>query len=123
MIINKMKGTLGKIIKADHYTYQSKIGTVDALLQLVDDITLGLDGTGIDCAQLASLDFSKAFGRLQPPIVTTKMKLHDFESRIINIISDFLQKTNKQTNSLVPCFFLYSTPIHFYPMLIRGLQQ
>ena len=76
-----MKGTLGNIIKG---------GTVDALLQLVDDITLGLDGTGIDCVQLVSLDFSKAFDRLQPPIITNKMK--QIEPRIINIISDFLHR-------------------------------
>ena len=102
-----IKGTLAKIIKADQYAYQSKIGTVDALLQLVDDITLGLDGIGIDCVQLSSLDFSKAFDRLQPSIVTNKMKLYGFKPRIINIISDFLQraqcvKLNEHSSEYIP---------------------
>ena len=100
--------TLGKIIKADRYANQSKIGTIDALLQLFDDITLGLDGTGIDCVQLASLDFSKALDRLQPAIITNKMKFYGFEPRIINIISDFLQrrsqcvKLNEHSSEYIP---------------------
>ena len=95
VIIDQMRGKLSEIIKPDQYAYQSKIGTVDALLQLVDDITSELDGTGVNCVQLASLDFSKAFDRLQPSIVINKMKLSGFNPKIINIVSSFLQKRSQ----------------------------
>ena len=82
VIIKKMRPTLETVIKKDQFAYQRKIGTVDALLQLVDDITSALDKSDVKYVQLASLDFSKAFDRLQPNIVLEKMKLCEFSSNI-----------------------------------------
>ena len=75
----------------EQYAYQPKIGTVDALLQLVDDITTALDGTNTKYVQLASLDFSKAFDCLQPHIVVEKMESDGFHTNIIKLISSFLK--------------------------------
>lgn len=90
VIINKLKPGLNDIIKSDQYAYQPKIGTVDALLQLVDDITSSIDGFGVKYVQLASIDFSKAFDRLQPQIVIDKMMKYGFNSNIVSIIFNFL---------------------------------
>ena len=75
----------------EQYAYQPKIGTVDALLQLRDDITTALDGTNTKYVQLASLDFSKAFDCVQPHIVVEKMENDGFKTNIIKLISNFLK--------------------------------
>ena len=83
VIINKLKPSLNDIITSDQYAYQPKIGTVDALLQLVDDIPSTIDGFGVKYVQLASIDFSNAFDRLQPQIVIDKMIKNGFNSNIV----------------------------------------
>jgi hypothetical protein len=69
IMINKMRSNLQEIIEPTQYAYQEKVGTIDAILQLVDDITADLDKLQTKYIQLASLEFSKAFDRLQPSIV------------------------------------------------------
>ena len=53
------------------YAYQPNISTIDALIQLIDDITAQLDNLNTNFIHSATLDFSKAFDKLQPakPIV------------------------------------------------------
>ena len=92
IIINKLRGKLADIIEPKQFAYQQKIGTVDALLQLIDDITCDLDQLRVKFVQLASLDFSKAFDRLQPAIVLEKMTKYGFNQNVINLVSDFLMR-------------------------------
>ena len=89
-IVGKLRPTLERVISKDQYVYQPKIGTVDALLQLVDDITTALDGTNTKYVQLASLDFFEAFDRLQPHTVVEEMKNDGFNTNI-KLISNFLK--------------------------------
>ena len=49
--------------------YRPKVGSTDALLQLLDDCTAELDLIESKYVQLACLDFSKAFDKLQPQIL------------------------------------------------------
>ena len=63
------------------HAYQSKIGTID--------------GTEVNCVQLALLDFSKVFDGLKRSIVINKMKLTGFNPKIINIVSSILQKRSQ----------------------------
>ena len=87
IIINKMRNTLSNIIDPSQFAYQNKIGTVDALIQLLDDYTSELDKPSVKFMQLAGIDFSKAFDRLQPPILIDKMRNYGFNENItINLL-------------------------------------
>ena len=83
VIISKMRGRLDKIIDPSQFAYQSKIGTTDALIQLLDDITGELDKPNIKFIQSASVDFAKAFDRLQHAVLINKMRGYDFNDNII----------------------------------------
>ena len=107
IIINKMRNTLSNIIDPSQFAYQKKIGTVDALIQLLDDYTSELDKPSVKFMQLAGIDFSKAFDRLQPPILIDKMRNYGFNESITKLVANFLQnrqqsvKYNDQCSSYV----------------------
>ena len=75
VVINKLKGVLSDAIASNQYAYRSKVGTTDAILQLLDDCTQDLDHPDSKYVQLASLDFSKAFDCLQPSILVEIMRI------------------------------------------------
>ena len=70
--------------------YRPSVGTLDAILQLIDDITSDLDLAHNSYVQLGCVDFSKAFDRLQPSIVLSKMKNYGVNENILDILADFL---------------------------------
>ena len=74
VIINKIRTSLTSAIMPHQYAYLPHLGTTDTMLQLMDDCTKELDTAGCKYIQLACLDFSKAFDRLQPSIVLKKWK-------------------------------------------------
>ena len=74
VIVNKLKSSIQTVISPTQYAYRPKLGTTDAILQLLDDLTADLDSPEHNYVQLACLDFSKAFDKLQPNIVIQKMK-------------------------------------------------
>ena len=76
VIINKMKSKLSELVDSNQYAYQPKIGTVDALIQLLDDFSENLDKAKTKFVQLAGVEFSKAFDRLQPNLLVNKMRGH-----------------------------------------------
>ena len=109
VVINKLKYKLTEIVDVNQFAYQSKIGTVDAVMQLVDDITNELDKPNIKCMQLASVDFSKAFDRLQPAVLVGKMKSYCFNLNLIQLVQSFLDnrqqcvKYNGMYSSNIDC--------------------
>jgi hypothetical protein len=90
IIIQKMRGTLNRIIEPSQYAYQPGIGTTDALLDYVDTYTSLLDKRDIRFIQSASLDFSKAFDRLQPSLLVEKMNRYSFNENVVALVSSFL---------------------------------
>ena len=91
VIITKLKGKLADIVDNSQFAYQSKLGTVDALIKQLDDFTLELDKAKTKFMQLAGVDFSKAFDRLQPPILIDKMRQHRFNENLTKLVANFLQ--------------------------------
>lgn len=69
----------------------SKIGTVDAILQLIDDCTSELDRKTTKYIQLTCLDFSKAFDKLQPSILLGKLVHCGVNSNIVNLLDNFFE--------------------------------
>ena len=67
------------------------IGTIEALIQLLDDFTQHLDNPSVKYIQSAALDFPKAFDRLQPPTLIKKMRYYDFNPAIVSLVSSFLE--------------------------------
>ena len=63
-LVNKLKAPLKDAIASNQYAYRPKVGSTDALLQLLDDCTAELDLIKSKYVQLACLDFSKAFDKL-----------------------------------------------------------
>ena len=108
VVINKLKYKLTEIVDVNQFAYQSKIGTVDAVMQLVDDITNELDKPNIKCMLLASVDFSKAFDRLQPAVLVGKMKSY-VNLNLIQLVQSFLDnrqqcvKYNGMYSSNIDC--------------------
>ena len=90
VIINKMRSKLEDVIEPAQFAYQPHIGTVDALIKLLDDFTSELDNPNVKYIQSAALDFSKAFDRLQPAVLIQKLEGYNFNPRIISLISSFL---------------------------------
>ena len=85
-----MRSKLDEVIKPSQYAYRPGISTTDALLQYVDDFTKFLDDQKNKFVQSACLDFSKAFDRLQPSIVLSKMRSYSFNENAIKLVSNFL---------------------------------
>jgi len=105
IIISKMKSTLSEIVDVNQFAYQPKLGTIDALTQLLDDFTDELDQPNTKFMQLAAIDFSKAFDRLQPAILHRKMQLLRFNNNITRLVGNFLssrKQSVKFTNILSP---------------------
>jgi hypothetical protein len=92
VIITKIKSSLVTVIEPSRYGYLPHLGTTDAMLQLLDDCTKELDLTASKYIQLACLDFSKAFDRLQPNILLRKLKSYGINQCIINLLEDFLKR-------------------------------
>ena len=90
VLVDKLRNSIQKVILPDQYAYRPHLGTTDALLQLLDDITLSLEDLENKFVQIGCLDFSKAFDRLQPNIVLDKMRKHGINTRLLSIIADFL---------------------------------
>ena len=55
--IGKMRSKLEEIIEPSQFAYQPNIGTVDALIKLLDDYTSELDNPNSKFIQSAALDF------------------------------------------------------------------
>ena len=85
-----MRSKLEDVIEPAQFAYQPHIGTVDALIKLLDDFTSELDNPNVKYIQSAALDFSKAFDRLQPAVLIQKLEGYNFNPRIISLISSFL---------------------------------
>ena len=96
VITDKLRPQLVKIIEPSKFAYQPKLGTVDALIKLIDDFTAEWDNPGTRYVQSAALDFSKAFDRLQPDILLDKTKNYKFNKNIISLVSSFLQNRDNQ---------------------------
>jgi hypothetical protein len=94
VIIDKMSKTIDSLIEPTQFAYRPKLGTTDAILQLIDDYASELDKPSVKFIQSACLDFSKAFDRLQPSVVLDKMSDYGFNSNTIKLVGDFL--TNRQ---------------------------
>jgi hypothetical protein len=92
VIINKLKHQLLSVIQPNQYAYLPNLSTTDAILQLLDDCTSELDKAGNKYIQLACLDFSKAFDKLQPAILLNKLNHYKINVKIINILDDFLKR-------------------------------
>jgi hypothetical protein len=90
VIISKMCHTIDSVIEKVQYAYRSKLGTTDAILQLVDDFVEELDKPSVKFMQSACLDFSKAFDRLQSAVLLSKMSDYGFSNIIIQLVGDFL---------------------------------
>jgi hypothetical protein len=90
VIINKMKIKQTEIVDINQYAYKPNIGTVDALILLLDDFSKDLDKASTKFTQLAGVDFSKAFDRLQPNLLVNKMRGHCFNENITTLVADFL---------------------------------
>ena len=87
IIIKKVRNTLSNIIDPSQFAYENKIGTVDALIRLLNDYTSELDKPSVKFMQLAGIDFVKAFDRLQPPILIDKIRNYGFNENItINLL-------------------------------------
>ena len=71
-VVNKLRGPLKDVIASNQYAYRPKLSTTDAILQLLDDATANLYLIESKYVQLACVNFSKAFDRLQPSIVLQK---------------------------------------------------
>ena len=58
--------------------------------------------------QIAGIDFSKAFDRLQPPILIDKMRNYGFNENITKLVANYLQNQQQsvkynQCSSYVDC--------------------
>ena len=72
---------------SSQFAYQCKLGTIDALIQLLDDFTLELDKANTKF-MVAGVDFSKAFDRLQPPILIEKMRQLRFNENLTKLVAN-----------------------------------
>ena len=72
VIISKMADTLTRIIELNQYAYQPNVCTTD-FLHILDDNLSQLDKPSVKFVQSTCLDFSKAFDRLLPSIISKKM--------------------------------------------------
>lgn len=90
VIIDKMRKRLDEIVEPSQFAYQRNVGTVDALIKLLDDFSAQLDKPDVKFVQSAALDFSKAFDRLQPSILIQKMTQYGFNNNITVLVWDFL---------------------------------
>ena len=75
----------------NQYAYTKNLGTVDALVKAVTDISAMLDKKDTYAVQALYLDFSKAFDLMRPDILAEKMismNIHPSLTRlVINILS------------------------------------
>ena len=85
-VVNKLRGPLKDVIASNQYAYRPKLSTTDAILQLLDDATADLDLIESKYVQLACVDFSKAFDRLQPSIVLQKMRENNVNENLLKIV-------------------------------------
>ena len=88
IIIKKVRNTLSNIIDPSQFAYENKIGTVDALIRLLNDYTSELDKPSVKFMQLAGIDFVKAFDRLQPPILIDKIRNYGFNENITKLVAN-----------------------------------
>ena len=65
------------------------------LVPLIDDVTSDLDSVKYDYVQMASVDFSKAFDKLEPKIVLDKMRELGVNENILDIIKNQTRLTWK----------------------------
>lgn len=106
VIVNKLRNPLADVIASNQYAYRPKLGTTDAILQLIDDCTADLDSIESKYVQLGCLDFSKAFDKLQPNIVLRKMRKSGINENIITIVDSFLSN-RKQCVKVEDVFSMY----------------
>ena len=92
VFINKVKGVSCDAIAKNQYAYRSEVGSNDSILQLIGDCTLDLDHINLKYVQLASLDFSKVFDRLQRTILIDKMLSYGVKPNVSRTIEDFLSR-------------------------------
>ena len=106
VIVNKLKSSVQTAISSSQFAYRPKLGTTDAILQLIDDCTADLDDPDNKYVQMACLDFSKAFDKLQPNIVLDKMRKCGINESLLDILCSFLER-RKQCVRVNSCFSKY----------------
>ena len=67
------------------------MSNTDAILQLIDDWTAGFHTIESKYVQLARLDISEAFDKLQPSILIDKMRSYGLNENILDILDNFLK--------------------------------
>ena len=92
VFIKKVKGVSCDAIAKNQYAYRSDVRSNDSILQLIGDCTLDLDHINLKYVQLASLDFSKVFDRLQRTILIDKMLSYGVKPNVSRTIEDFLSR-------------------------------
>ena len=115
--INKMRNTLSNIIDPSQFAYQNKVGTVDALIQLLDDYTSELDKPSVKFMQLAGIDFSKAFDGLQPPILIDKICNYGFNKNITKLVANLRKPLQKYLHKYMIAPWVVSTVALFLNVL------
>ena len=70
------------------------LGTMDALVKMIDDWTIMMDSKDNVGVQVILKDFSKAFDRMQPSIFVEKLQDLAIHPGLIKLCMDFLKDRN-----------------------------
>jgi hypothetical protein len=81
----------------NQYAYKEMRGTDDAMLVLLDSITLHLDKAAKNFTRGIFIDFSSAFNTIDPNILTKNMITCNIHSNIISWVHDFCKDVANQS--------------------------
>ena len=90
IIPNKLRNAIGEKLNKNQYAYQKQLSTTDALLHAVHDWCQDLDDNTTSHITTALIDMSKAFDRLNPNIIISKLTELNVNSGLVTLIDDFL---------------------------------
>ena len=87
-----MNRELAKYISKDdaQYAYTKSLGTTDALVKFVTDVSTSLDKSTTYGVQSLYLDFSKAFDLMRPDILANKLFSMNVSPCMIKLVTSFL---------------------------------
>ena len=88
---------LSKYVPSDpcQYAYTKNVGTTDALVKVITDISTTLDRKDVYAVQALYLDFSKAFDLMRPDILAEKMNTMNINPSLINLVVNFLSNRSQ----------------------------